>query len=76
MSSTYIPDSTIENIVDAILNARDFCGNEKEAAYDAASDNGLPKELWNKAYKIANFRANAAWNSFKKLAGVNPKYVF
>jgi len=25
---------------------------------------------------MANFRANAKWNSYKKAAGVNPKYIF
>ena len=40
-----------------------FCNEEKIAD-------------WKKVYSIANFRANAKWNQFKKDANVNPKYIF
>jgi hypothetical protein len=72
----YISDNTIANIVGAIITTRDFCGDEREAAVDAAFDAGLRGADITKAVRIANFRANAAWNGFKKAAGVNPKYTF
>ncbi len=73
---SYIADSIIQNIVDVIINTRDFCGNEWEAATDEAYASGLVGSDIPKAVKIANFRANKVWNSHKKAAGVNPKYIF
>ena len=72
---TFIPDHIINGAVDAIITARDFCGNEREAVRDFAVENGLKAE-WAKIWGIANFRANARWNSFKRAAGVNEKHIF
>ena len=71
---SYIPNTTIDNAVDLIINTRDFCGDEKLAVKDFCSDEGIAD--WQKVWRIANFRANARWNGFKKQAGVNPKYTF
>lgn len=71
----FIPDSIIDLAVDRIINTRDFCGNEKEAVRDLAYDHGYGA-AWRKIHRIANFRANAKWNGFKKQAGVDPKYIF
>ena len=62
----------IQYVADAIISSREFCGNEKEAAIDAADDLGLKctHELYNKA----KFRANNTWNNYKKEAGVSLKY--
>lgn len=62
----------ISNAVELIINTRDFCGNEMEAIQDYCSDEGIRD--WHALWKIANFRANAQWNSYKKQAGVNPKH--
>lgn len=58
----------------AIINTRDFCGNEKEAVRDVCADNGIKE--WMPVYKAANFRANAEWNACKKAAGVDLKHRF
>lgn len=71
---TYISDSVIENAIKLIINTRDFCGNEKQAIQDYCADAKISE--WQKVYRIANFRANAQWNEYKKQAGVNPKYCF
>ena len=71
---SYIADSVINNAVDLIINTRDFCGDEKQAVRDFCADEGIKD--WLKVYRIANFRANAQWNQYKKDAGVNPKYIF
>ena len=75
--TTFISDDIISEAVEAIINARDFCGSEKEAVIDVANDHGIPdKALRNKIWGIAKFRANAQWNKFKRQAGVNEKYIF
>ena len=73
----FISDDIISEAVEAIINARDFCGSEKEAVIDVANDHGITdKALRNKIWGIAKFRANAQWNKFKRQAGVNEKYIF
>jgi hypothetical protein len=71
---SYIPNAIIDNAVDLIINTRDFCGDEKQAVKDFCADENIAD--WQKVWGIANFRANARWNGFKKQAGVNPKYIF
>jgi hypothetical protein len=71
---TYISETIIQNAVDLIINTRDFCGNEKQAVKDFCAEENISD--WTKVYSIANFRANAVWNQYKKDAGVNPKYCF
>lgn len=71
---SYISNAVIDNAVDLIINTRDFCGDEKHAVRDYCADEGIGD--WQKVWRIANFRANARWNGFKKQAGVNPKYTF
>lgn len=74
MPEKTIPESVIDGAVDVIINTRDFCGDEREAVRDYCAD--LQQAHWQTVYRIANFRANARWNSFKKLAGVKSKYIF
>ena len=75
--TTFISDDIISEAVEQIINARDFCGSEKEAVIDVANDHGITdKALRNKIWGIAKFRANAEWNKFKRQAGVNEKYIF
>ena len=72
-----ITDTVIADITDLIVNVRDFCGNEKQAAINAlADDYNITGPDAEKAYRIANFRANALWNGYKKDAGVSAKYTF
>lgn len=71
---TYIKTEIIEQAVDLIINTRDFCGDEKQAVKDYCADEKISD--WQKVWSIANFRANAVWNQYKKDAGVNPKYCF
>jgi hypothetical protein len=70
----HIDDKTIAQAVDLIINTRDFCGNEMESIQDFCADENIKD--WHKVWRIANFRANAQWNEYKKQAGVNPKYCF
>ena len=71
---TYISESIIEHAIDIIINTRDFCGDEKQAIKDFCHDEKIAD--WKKVWGIANFRANASWNQYKKDAGVNHKYCF
>jgi hypothetical protein len=74
---TNIPEHVIDAAVDAIIAARDFCGNERKAAHDVARDHGITEiHLLDKVHRIANFRANARWNSFQKQAGVPPRFTW
>jgi hypothetical protein len=70
----FISNQIIDNAIELILNTRDFCGDEKQAIKDYCHDEKIAD--WKKVYSIANFRANARWNQFKKDAVVNPKYTF
>ena len=70
----YISNVVINNAVDAIINARDFCGDEKLAVKTLCQDENISE--WHKVWRIANFRANARWNGYKKQAGVPQKYCF
>lgn len=69
-------NETIEEIVDSIINTRDFCGNEKEAAIETAKELGLTGDKLIKAIKKARFIANKRWNGFQRSAGVKEKYLF
>ena len=71
---SYISEIQINQAIELILNTRDFCGDEMLAIIDFCQDENLSD--WRKVYRIANFRANARWNEYKKQAGVNPKYCF
>lgn len=72
-----IPESIIDDAIDAIITARDFCGDEREAVRVVATEAGFGGRLtWQKIHRIANFRANARWNGFKKAAGVPQKHIF
>ena len=71
---SYIAENVINQAVDLIINTRDFCGNEMQAIQDFCADESIKD--WHKVYRIANFRANARWNEYKKQAGVSPKYCF
>jgi hypothetical protein len=70
-----IHENIIDLAVDAIIGARDFCGNEQEAVREVAIENGLGAH-WQKIHRIARFRANARWNGFQKAAGVSPKHTW
>ena len=67
-------ENQISEAVDLIVNTRDFCGDEVSAICDYCSDENIAD--WKALWSVANFRANAKWNSYKKAAGVNPKYIF
>jgi len=73
----FIPDNIIDEAVDAIINARDFCGSEREAVIDVLADHGIrDRDDRNKVWRVAKFRANAKWNGFKREAGVNEQNLF
>jgi len=67
-----ITEQNILEATDLIINTRDFCGDEMAAICDYCADENIAD--WKALWRIANFRANAKWNSYKKAAGVNPKY--
>ncbi len=74
--TTYIKKEHIAYVTKIILNTREFCGNEVEAGLEAALECGYDHNDALRLHRIANFRANAEWNGYKKAAGVNPKYIF
>jgi hypothetical protein len=67
-------DQIINEAIEIIINTRDFCGNEMQAIHEFCADEKI--DDWLHLYRIANFRAIAKWNQYKKQAGVNPKYCF
>lgn len=61
----------IETLAEAIVSARDFCGNEREALYDSASDLGIKVTKEIRAAAFAE--ANKIWSENQRAAGVrNP----
>jgi hypothetical protein len=64
--------NVIQAMSDAIINARDFCGDEREAAIDAAHDMGVKptRSMWLKACDLAN----GVWRQSQQKAGVKRKY--
>jgi len=73
----FINEQIIDEAIDAIVNARDFCGSEKEAVIIVLDDHGVTgKTNRNKVWRIAKFRANAKWNKFKRDAGVSERHCF
>jgi len=71
-----IPETMIEQAVELIINTRDLCGNERTAVLEFAREQGLAFADASKLQRIANFRANAQWNTWKKRAGVDPKHTW
>jgi hypothetical protein len=59
-------------LIALIINTRDFCGNEREAAEDFFADLGKPFD--ESLYAKARFKANNEWRNCQKAAGVAPKY--
>ena len=67
----YIKDSIIDQAQDAIISARDFCGDEREAVQEVLADHGIKdKADRNKVWGIAIVRANKEWNGHRAAAGV------
>lgn len=66
----------LDSLVEVIINTRDFCGNEREAAIDYLADEGIRGDEAATLYRKANYKANGQWNKYKRLAGVNEKHLF
>lgn len=61
----------IDEVAGAIVTARDFCGNEREAVRDWQADNGI--FLSPETIASAFVKANAYWRNSQQEAGVkNP----
>jgi len=72
----FISEALIDEAIDAIISARDFCGDESEAVADVCADHGIKGADRKKVHRIANFRANARWNRFKREAGVSERHLW
>lgn len=60
--------------VDAIINARDFCGNENEACRDTLHDHGITDRQSIGEHMIAAFNeANQQWDKWRAKAEVKRK---
>lgn len=62
-------EHAIDNAADRILAARDFCGDEREAAIEGLQEYGCrvtPERL-----SAAFDRANIEWEACQRAAGVN-----
>ena len=62
----------MNEIIQAILNTRDMCGNEFQAAKEAAADYGIPFNI--DVYRQALSMANGQWRKSQQAAGVPAKY--
>jgi hypothetical protein len=72
----FISDDVIAEVVDVIINTRDFCGNEFEAAMQFLQDDKDIRGLdATKVFRIARFRANRKWDGFRRKAGVHEKLL-
>ena len=60
--------NTIEQLADAIVSAREFCGNEREALADAAAN--LKVKLTHNMRQQAFQMAENIWRGFQLDAGV------
>ena len=54
----------MQGAIDAIITARDFCGNEPQAVRDYAADNGILNQ-WHKLYAFALPLADAQYNQYR-----------
>lgn len=64
-------ETLIAACVDAIINARDFCGNENEACRETLRDNGITDPRAMGELMVAAFNAaNSQWDSWRRRAGV------
>ena len=68
---TFILARVITEAEDAIITARDFCSNEKEAVRDILADHNISDTVTrNKIWRIARANANKQWDGFRQRAGV------
>ena len=68
---TFISERVITEAEDAIITARDFCADEKDAVRDVLADHGIRESgTRNKVWRIAKSRANKQWNDLRQQAGV------
>lgn len=61
----------IELAKDAVINARDFCGNEKEAAIESLRESGF--EPTDSLLSEVARESNLSWAAFQKQADVKPE---
>ena len=67
----FIPERVIVEAEDAIVTARDFCADEKDAVRDVLADHNIRETgTRNKVWRIARARANRQWDGFRQQAGV------
>lgn len=72
----FVREEIIQTTISVILNTREFCGNEKDAAMEHLAENGVAKADRVRAFRAANFRANKVWNGWQREAGVPEKHLF
>jgi len=60
--------NAIHEAANAIINARDFCGDERGAAVEALRDAGVEPTL--KRIAMAFFEAGTEWQTSQREAGV------
>lgn len=65
-------ENAIENAKNIVLNTRDFCGNEKEAAIDSLKEDGIKPT--SEILAIIASQTNSAWAKSQTMAGVKKKY--
>lgn len=76
ITETVEPDAVVDAIKNAVLNARDFCGSEKEAIVeafiDATQGQSLPPGITRQALMRKGVdAANAEWKRSQAAAGVS-----
>jgi hypothetical protein len=65
-------DIAMQLAKDAVINARDFCGDEREAAVESLRESGIT--VTDSVLSEVARLSNASWAKFQKSAGVSPKH--
>jgi hypothetical protein len=63
----------IKKIANVIVNTRDFCGDEREAAFEQMAELGIPRRDRALMFVMALGVANVTWRKSQKAADVKFK---
>ena len=73
---SFVTEAKINQVRDAILHSREFCGDERTAAFETMADLAIHRADRGRVYRVAKYRANGMWNHYQREAGVPEKYLF
>lgn len=70
----YVTETHINKAAEAIVAARDLCGNERRAMLETLREAGIADRDIARVSRVVMARANNKWREHKRDAGVAPKY--